>query len=163
MSKTHWKQLINPDYLGAYSIPEGEDLTVTIDYVQSEEVTGTNGKKEVCSVAHIQGNKPWILNMTNQKSIARLYGPYIEDWQGKLVTLYASTTKLAGDTVECIRVRPQVSVPRKTAISAERFKKALESIAAGTYTAEKLRAGFALTKPQEKQLTEAINAESAAV
>lgn len=163
MSKTHWKQLVNPDYLGAYSIPEGEDLTVTIDFVRSEEVAGSGGKKEICSVAHIKGDKPWILNMTNQKAIARLYGPYIEDWQGKAVTLYASTTKLAGEMVECIRVRPQVSAPRKTPISAERFKKALDSIKAGTYTAEKLRAGFALTKPQETQLTEALNAEPAAV
>lgn len=163
MSKTHWKQLVNPDYLGAYSIPEGEDLTVTIDFVQSEEVTGTNGKKEICSVAHIKGNKPWILNMTNQKTISRLYGPYIEDWQGKPVTLYASTTKLAGEMVECIRVRPQVAPQRKAPISAERFKKALESVAAGTYTAEKLRAGFALTRQQEKQLTEALDAEPATV
>jgi len=163
MSKTHWKQLVNPDYLGAYSIPEGEDLTIVIDFVQSEEVTGTNGKKEVCSVAHIKGNKPWILNMTNQKSIARLYGPYIEDWEGKPVTLFASSTKLAGEMVECIRVRPQVATAEKKPISAERFKNALDSVKAGTYTAEKVRANFALTGAQQKQLTEACRAEPATV
>jgi len=155
--KTHWKQLVNPDYLGAYSIPEGEDLTVVIDFVQSEEVVGTNGKKEICSVAHIKGNKPWILNMTNQKSIARLYGPYIEDWEGKPVTLYASTTKLAGEMVECVRVRPQVAIRTKKPISDARFQKALASIASGVYTAEKLRDGFALTDAQEKQLAEAAD------
>uniref|UniRef100_UPI0033428957 hypothetical protein n=1 Tax=Castellaniella defragrans TaxID=75697 RepID=UPI0033428957 len=163
MSKTHWKTLINPDYLGAYSIPEGEDLTVVIDYVRSEEITGTNGKKEVCSVAHIKGNKPWILNMTNQKTIARLYGPYIEDWQGKAVTLYASTTKLAGEAVECIRVRPKVVSRKKDAIPDERLAKAIDSIKAGSYTIEKLRANFTLTAAQEKQLAEAMNAEPAAV
>ncbi len=163
MSKTHWKQLVNPDYLGAYSIPEDEDLTVVIDVVRSEEITGTNGKKEICSVAHIKGNKPWILNMTNQKSIARIYGPYIEDWQGKPVTLYASTTKLAGEVVECIRVRPQVATRKKSPISDERFQNAIESIKSGSFTAEKLRANFTLTKGQEKHLTEALNAESAAV
>ena len=26
MSKTHWKRLINPDYIGAYSLEEGQDL-----------------------------------------------------------------------------------------------------------------------------------------
>lgn len=163
MSKTHWKQLVNPDYLGAYSIPEGEDMTVVIDYVQSEEVVGTAGKKEVCSVAHIKGDKPWILNMTNQKAIARLYGPYIEDWQGKAVTLFASTTKLAGEQVECIRVRPQVAKAEKRPINEARFKKALESVKAGTYPADKVRSGFALTAEQEKQLTEASNAEPATV
>src|SRR5690606_38742289 len=155
MSKTHWKQLVNPDYLGAYSIPEGEDLTVIIESVGPEEITGTNGKKEICSVARLKGNKPWILNMTNQKSIARLYGPYIEDWQGKAVTLYASTTKLAGEMVECIRVRPQVATRQKPAISADRFKNALDAVKAGTYEADKVRANFSLTKAQDKQLTEA--------
>src|SRR5690606_1388628 len=133
MSKTHWKQLVNPDYLGAYSIPEGEDLTVMIESVASEEITGTNGKKEICSVARLKGNKPWILNMTNQKAISRLYGPYIEDWQGKPVTLYASTTKLAGEAVECIRVRPQVATRQKPTIPDDRFKKAIGQIKAGAY------------------------------
>ena len=32
--KTHWKKLINPNYIGAYSLEEGEDLTVKIDFVQ---------------------------------------------------------------------------------------------------------------------------------
>ena len=46
MSKTHWKSLINPDYLGAYSLSDSGDMTVTIDYVVSEEITGSQGKKE---------------------------------------------------------------------------------------------------------------------
>lgn len=104
-SKTHWKTLINPDYIGAYALSEGEDLTVTIDWVQSEEVTGSGGKKEICTVAHLVGHKPMILNVTNSKSIHKLYGPYIEDWAGKNITLYASTTKLAGEMVECLRAK----------------------------------------------------------
>lgn len=163
MSKTHWKQLVNPDYLGAYSIPEGQDLTVVIDSVASEEVVGTNGKKEICSVARIKGNKPWILNMTNQKAIARLYGPYIEDWQGKAVTLYASTTKLAGEAVECIRVRPQVATRKKPTISDDRLGNAIASIKSGDFTVEKLRANFTLNAGQEKKLMEALNAEPATV
>ena len=82
MSKTHWKQLMNPDYLGAYALPEGQDITVTIKFVQREEVTGEGGKKEMCTVAHIENNKPMILNVTNQKTIAKMYGPYIEDCSG---------------------------------------------------------------------------------
>jgi hypothetical protein len=107
--KTHWKRLINPDYIGAYFLPEGKDLTVTIDYVQCEMITGTGGKKEECIVAHLVGVKPMILNMTNSKSITKLYGPYVEDWAGKQITLYASTAKLAGESVECLRIRPQVA------------------------------------------------------
>lgn len=154
--KTHWKRLINPDYIGAYAIPEGEDLTVKIDYVQVEEVTGSQGKKDVCSVMHLVNEKPMILNVTNSKTIAKLYGPYIEDWSGKLITLYASTTRLAGETVECLRIRPQVAERKARPITDERFQAAIASILAGTFTTEKLRAAFALTPEQETKLVEAL-------
>lgn len=147
--KTHWKRLTNPDYIGAYWLPEGQDVTVTIDYVVREMITGTGGKKEECTVAHLQGVKPFILNTTNSKTIAKLYGPYIEDWAGKQITLFASTAKLAGDTVECLRVRPKVAVLLTKAISGERLDKALTSIKAGQFSLAKLRAGFALTEDQE--------------
>ena len=129
-----------------------EDVTVTIDYVRREMIIGTGGKKEECSVAHLKGVKPLILNATNSKTIAKLYGPYIEDWEGKPITLYASTAKLAGDTVECLRIRPQVAAPALKPINAERFAKALMAIKAGTFTADKLSAGFALTMEQESLL-----------
>jgi hypothetical protein len=32
--------------------------------------------------------------------------PFIEDWKGKTITVYATTTKVAGEEVECLRVRP---------------------------------------------------------
>ena len=150
--KTHWKRLTNPDYIGAYWLPEGQDVTVTIDYVVREMITGTGGKKEDCTVAHLQGVKPFILNTTNSKTIAKLYGPYIEDWAGKQITLFASTAKLAGDTVECLRVRPQVAVKELKPISDERLGKALISIKNGTYSLEKLRNGFALTQDQESAI-----------
>lgn len=61
--KTHWKSLTNPNYLGGYSIPQGQDIIVTIDKVQREEIVGTNGKKEFEVVAHLKnGVLPFILN-----------------------------------------------------------------------------------------------------
>lgn len=150
--KTHWKRLTNPDYIGAYWLPEGQDVTVTIDYVVREMITGTGGKKEECTVAHLQGVKPFILNTTNSKTIAKLYGPYIEDWAGKQITLFASTAKLAGDTVECLRVRPKVAVRNIPPITDERLDKALSSIKQGQYSLEKLRGGFTLTDEQESTI-----------
>lgn len=160
--KTHWKRLMNPDYIGAYWLPEGEDVTVTIDYVVREIITGTGGKKEECTVAHLKGGvKPFILNATNSKTIAKLYGPYIEDWAGKRITLYASTTKMAGDTVECLRIRPQVAAKVAKPINQERFSKAIAAIKAGTYTAVQLRAAAALSDAQDEELNAAL-AEMAA-
>ena len=116
MSETHWKRLINPDYLGAYSLEAGEDMVLTIREVKRETITGTGGKKEECPVCHWQEKqKPMILNVTNMKVIARMYGPYIEKWAGKKVQIYGSTTKFGGDTVECLRIRKdppeEASVP----------------------------------------------------
>lgn len=120
MGKTHWKQLVNTDYLGAYALKDGEDMVLTIKTVAQEMVTGTGGKKETCTVAHFTENgvKPMILNRTNMKSITKLYkSPYIEDWSGKRIQVFQSTTKLAGETVECLRIRdfiPRVTAQDKT-------------------------------------------------
>lgn len=104
---THWKKLINPDYLGAYSLDGLPELNVTIEKVVREIVTGTGGKKEECTVAYLQNNKPFIINRTNGKTITKvLKSPYVEEWVGKSITLYATTTKVAGEDVECLRVRP---------------------------------------------------------
>ena len=108
---THWKKLINPDYLGAYSLDGLPELNVTIEKVVREIVTGTGGKKEECTVAYLQNNKPFIINRTNGKTITKvLKSPYVEEWVGKSITLYATTTKVAGEEVECLRVRPVAPV-----------------------------------------------------
>lgn len=155
-TKTHWKKLINPNYIGAYSLEEGEDLTVKIDFVQVEEIIGTGGKKDTGSVMHLVNQKPMILNSTNSKTIAKLYGPYIEDWQGKLITLFASTTKMAGETVECLRIRPKVAERKAGPITDARLDAAIKSIIEGTYKTDKLRANFALTEAQEAKLQAAL-------
>lgn len=154
--KTHWKRLMNPDYIGAYALPPGMDMTVEIVRVAVEKVVVSGGKKEEHTVAKLKGHKPWILNATNQKSIARLYGPYIEDWAGKKVTLYASTAKLAGDTVECLRVRPQVQEKQKPNITDERLQAAIASIKSGEFTVKKLNANFFLTLEQDDAVKAAL-------
>jgi hypothetical protein len=153
--KTHWKILQNPDFIGAYWLPPGEDVTVTIDYVVREVITGTGGKKEECTVAHLQGVKPFILNATNCKTIAKLYGNYIEDWAGKQITLFGTTTKMGGETVECLRIRPKVAAVRTIPpITDVRLDKALESIGAGQFTVQQLREKFQLTPEQDAKVKE---------
>ena len=36
MSRTHWKQLQNNDWIGAYALQDGQDLTLTIDKAMQE-------------------------------------------------------------------------------------------------------------------------------
>ena len=115
MSRTHWKQLQNNDWIGAYALQDGQDLTLTIDKAMQEQVTGNNGKREMCLTVHWleRDYKPMIVNRTNAKTITKVTGsPYIEDWHGKQITLYVDTTRLGSDLVECLRIRPYA--PKQT-------------------------------------------------
>ncbi len=113
---THWKKLTNPDYLGAYALEPGQELIVTIKNVANEVVTGTDGKKETCSVMHFVENvKPLVLNATNSKTIAKLLKtPYIEEWRGRKIQLYVQNgIKAFGDVVDAIRVRDFLTVDKE--------------------------------------------------
>ena len=52
------------------------------------------------------GPKGLILNKTNGRTVASLYGPKVEAWVGQRITLYPATTSVGGRTTDCIRVRP---------------------------------------------------------
>lgn len=58
---------------------------------------------------------PFELNPTNRKTISQLYGTKPSAWAGKFITLYPTTTEMAGQTVDCIRVRPTVPGSEKGA------------------------------------------------
>lgn len=115
MSKTHWKKLTNPNYLGAYDFDIGEKRTLTIAKTVREMVTGPGGKKEECTVAYFQEpSKPMILNKTNCKTIEKLHhSPFIEDWSGKQITLKVEKVKFSGELVDGLRVDKQIVQPQK--------------------------------------------------
>ena len=117
MDKTHWKKLENPDYLGAYALQPNQDLVVQIKSVGQEEVYNpTNNKKETCTVARFTDPKvkPMILNVTNCKTISKLYDtPYIEDWTGKYISIYIAKVKAFGETVDALRIKNKVPTIEK--------------------------------------------------
>lgn len=108
MAKTHFKQLVNPTYLGAYSLEPGKDKILTIKEIKNELIVGAEGRKETCTVVYFaEKEKPAILNVTNMKTIAKIYkSMYVDDWIGKKIQFYATTTRFGGETVECLRIRP---------------------------------------------------------
>lgn len=119
MSKTHWKKLSNPNFLGVYSLEDGKDLVLTIKTVRQEEVMGADGKKEDCIVCYFSdADKPMILNSTNAKMIQKLIGtPFIEEWVGHKIQIGTEKVKAFGDVVEALRVRK--FLPKVTAIKCE--------------------------------------------
>ena len=118
MSETHWKKLTNPNYLGAYAFNPGEEKVVTIEKVCMEQITGSEGRKEDCIVAHLVGEKPLILNKTNCKTISKLLKtPYIEEWAGHRIQIGAEMVSAFGERVEALRVRK--TLPKDEHIKCE--------------------------------------------
>ena len=111
---THWKLLTNPEYLGAYALEGDKKIIATIKKVGREMVTGPDGKKEECIVAHfVEDVKPMILNVTNCKVITKIYKtPYIEEWGGRKIEIRKENVRAFGDIVEALRITP--TIPKVT-------------------------------------------------
>jgi hypothetical protein len=107
---THWRKLSDTKYLGAWDIPVGGELTLTIKSAMREEVEGENGKKDNCGVIHfVENYKPLVANVTNRKMIAKVLGSnYAEEWAGKKIVLGVDKVKYKGELTDAVRVRDKV-------------------------------------------------------
>lgn len=134
-TKTHWKKLVNPNYLGAYSLNPGQELILTIKKVVREKVIGAAGKKEECTVCYFVENvKPMIFNRLNQKTISKIHGtPYIEDWEGKQIQVYAEMVDAFGERVEALRVRPTMpnKIKPELMFETDAYTKAVDFVKGG--------------------------------
>lgn len=157
--KTHWRKLTNPNYIGAYELMQGDkaiDLVVKITSIKREEVKGEDGKKDQCTVAQLEGHKPFIINATNAKTITKIYGtPYIEDWVGKRITLYVAKVRVAGETVDALRIRP---TEPKTPVLPEltpthpKWNGAKQALKDKTTTMDAIKKAYTLSAENEKAL-----------
>ncbi len=114
----HYKLLFPKDYLGAHDlIAAGKDVTLTIAGVKMETLTLTGGRKEEKPVITFEGTeKKLVMNVTNASIIASIYKtPETDEWIGKRITLYPTTTQFGPDTVECIRIRSRVPAGKDAA------------------------------------------------
>lgn len=157
--KTHWKKLDNPNYLGAYSLMDGEtkELTLTIKQVVTEEVKTDRGS-DMCRVVHfVEKQKPMILNTTNSKTIEGIYEtPYIEDWKGKKVTIFVAKIKAFGEQLDALRIRKTKPALPELKPDTEKWGGALQALANG-YTIEQIEAKYRISaKNRETLIAEAV-------
>lgn len=145
MSKTHWKKLYNPNYFGCWCFEPGKDMVLTIHHVAQELVCDEKGKQEQCMVIHFAepGAKPLICNKTNSKSIEKQSGsPYIEDWAGIRIQLYADhNVRFGKERVDGVRIRPRVTMGQEPApVLCEDCGRAVTDTETGgkTYTAAQI-------------------------
>lgn len=143
---THWKQLKNPDYIGAYALQPGEEIILTIKSCGLEQVVGTDGKKQDCLVVHfMEPVKPMILNNTNAKTISKVHQtPYMEQWTGKKIQIYARRVRAFGEDVDALRVRD--FAPKAVTVDPA---KAIATINAATTLDELKKAYTSLTKEEQ--------------
>ena len=140
---THWKTQFNYDYLGAYSLPDGKDIILTMRETKKEQVVGTSGKKEECFVAYFFENvKPMILNRTNCKTMTKIFKTPV------MVDAF-------GEKVDSLRIRPFIpkvenSLPTVETGSAI-WKNILDGLAGG-FTVAQVQTKYKLTKEQIKEL-----------
>ena len=122
----------NPNYFGSWDLDElpNREITLTIELIKDEEVV-TNGQKEVCTVCHWTDKafKPMILNVTNKKTICKLYKTKdTEKLKGKAVIIGIERVKAFGGIHDALRIRarmPQVQTKEKP--KCENCGKAIDS------------------------------------
>lgn len=113
-------------YLGAPDL-KGKDVTLTIRRVVVQDLKtekGTERKpmlffnetKDAAEAAgELDKEKRMVLNKTNAKTIASLYGNDADAWAGKRVTLFPSMVAVGGESKDCLRIRPVQPPPVRAA------------------------------------------------
>jgi CRISPR/Cas system-associated protein Cas5 (RAMP superfamily) len=106
----HYMTMFAPSkYIAAHELG-GKDHTLTIAKVEAGEVESMGATEKKCIVTFKEAQKPLAANKTNARAIASMYSNDTTKWVGQRITIYPTTTRLKGETVECVRVknvRPQ--------------------------------------------------------
>lgn len=158
--KTHWKKNFNYNYLGSYSLNEGQEVVLTIVDVKKELVTSSTGQKEECTVAYFKEavngeKKPMILNKTNCKIIEKVYGtPYIEEWKGKAVCIYTENVKAFGEYVDALRIKPSIPQKKKIELTpgCDKWEQARKAVKENGATFESINKNYSITKENFEKL-----------
>ena len=104
---THWRNLFESKsmLLGSHNLNEGEELVCEIQSTSIEVIKNKNGKDERVPVLCFNNAPPMVLNITNTKTIASLYGDLYDHWVGKSIQVYATKVKAFGAVTMALRVR----------------------------------------------------------
>jgi hypothetical protein len=129
----HYRSLMDPrEYFGRPKIAsynqedahgKHSDVTYRILKCEAGEVQDPAGRKTRKPVLLLQdrSRKEWSfpVGATICKTLEKLYGPNTDDWSGKLVTLFVTTTHCPEGEVYCLRVRPTIPESSKGAAKSE--------------------------------------------
>ena len=101
-----YRRFMDKNYLGAWDVPDGEDLILTIDHAARDDVKNERGSERKLTIHFVEDYKPMILNATNSKAISAAYGSTkVEDWAGKKIAIYTTKVTAFGGTTDALRIR----------------------------------------------------------
>lgn len=107
---THWRNLFENKsmLLGSHNLNEGEELVCEIVNTGLQTIKNKAGKDEQVPVIIFNNAPPMVLNITNTKTIAALYGDLYDKWVGRSIQVYATKVKAFGAVTTALRVRPVI-------------------------------------------------------
>ena len=142
-----FRKYLDKPFLGAWDVPDGSDLILTIDHASRDTVQNKEGKKIKLTLHFKERYKPMVCNVTNGKAIAQALGSgNVEDWAGKKISIYvAHDVPAFGGTTDALRVRKYA--PKTDEIYCEECGKLIEDVTVdGKKYSAKAIANNALTK-----------------
>lgn len=106
---THWKNLFAKKcmLLGSHNLNEGEELVLQIASVEIGNIKNQNGKDEKVPIIKFNNAPPMVLNITNTRTIASMYGELYDRWTGCYIQLFSAVIKVKGIQQSALRVRPK--------------------------------------------------------
>lgn len=158
--KTPWQKTFDPNYLGSWSLDDGEELTATVTKSETVEMMNTQGQKHARIIIHLDTAPknglllPMVIgNKENAKALEKISGSkFIEDWVGSRVTIFVKGgIKSFGEVVEALRIKPAVPA-KKRKLNEEEFARMLTALAAGTLNLADVKARYQFTDAQLSQL-----------
>ena len=70
-----YRKYMDKNFLGSWDIPDGEDLILTIETVERNEVKNDRGSEQKLTLHFAEDYKPLIMNATNCDRIAETEAP----------------------------------------------------------------------------------------
>ena len=109
-----YRKYLDKSYLGSWDVPDGEDLVLTIDHVEQNDVKNERGSERKLTIHFAErGYKPMILNTTNAKRIGKVAGSNkVENWENLRIAIYTEKVTAFGGTTDALRIREYP--PRET-------------------------------------------------
>lgn len=163
-TKTHYKKMVDTNWIGTWVLPEGKDINVTLTKVVYVKTNKVMGKVKPGFVAIFAPNpyfdKPMLLNATNQKRVAKLIGStYVEDWESVNVdvTLCQEMDKcVTGGQDWALRFKTErpVKVLPVLELSSENFINCKSAIESGKFTIDQVKSKYNVSPDVELKLLE---------